>query len=140
MIQPKVDGSPAIQLDDPGQFGQSLGGALMTVGSLLAPYAKGVPKPTPTPKNTIPNEATQVLKHIDNTGVAPPGYKGGRIFQNRELKLPSQDAQGNSITYKEYDINPYQKGVNRGAERIVSGSDGSAYYTSDHYGSFTQMK
>jgi RHS repeat-associated protein len=39
-------GKGIFQLDDPGQFGQSLGGALMTVGSLLAPYAKGAPPST----------------------------------------------------------------------------------------------
>jgi len=44
------------------------------------------------------------------------------------------------ITYRECDVNPYVKGQNRGPERIVTGSDGSAYFTSDHYSSFTQMR
>lgn len=30
-----------------------------------------------------------------------------------------------------------QKGVNRGPQRIVKGSDGSAYWTDDHYTAFT---
>jgi len=30
--------------------------------------------------------------------------------------------------------------MNRGPERIVTGSDGRAYYTSDHYTTFTEMK
>jgi guanyl-specific ribonuclease Sa len=47
--------------------------------------------------------------------------------------LPKTDSNGNPINYKEYDVNPYQKGVNRGTERIVIGSDGKAYYTNDHY-------
>jgi len=29
--------------------------------------------------------------------------------------------------------------VNRGAERIVTGSDGRAWYTGDHYQHFTEM-
>ncbi len=52
-------------------------------------------------------------------------------------KLPKTDTTGNPITYQEWDVNAFQKGVNRGKERIVTGSDGSAYYTNDHYISFT---
>jgi ribonuclease T1 len=54
--------------------------------------------------------------------------------------LPSEDAAGTPITYQEWDVNPYQKGVDLGKERIVTGSDGSAYYTTDHYLSFTQIQ
>jgi len=43
------------------------------------------------------------------------------------------------VTYKEYDINPKIPGKNRGAERIVIGSDGSVWYTSDHYVTFTRL-
>lgn len=49
------------------------------------------------------------------------------------------DAAGNPITYRKWDVNPYQQGVNRGAERIVTGGDGKSYYTNDHYGSFTPI-
>ena len=41
--------------------------------------------------------------------------------------------------HQEFDVNPYQRGVNRGAERLVVGSDGRAYYTSDHYRTFTEI-
>lgn len=44
------------------------------------------------------------------------------------------------VNYKEYDINPYVKGQNRGAERIVIGDDDSVWYTNDHYYTFTQME
>ena len=36
-----------------------------------------------------------------------------------------------------YDLST--KAADRGGERLVLGSDGSAYYTSDHYKSFTNM-
>ena len=92
----------------------------------------------------IPSKASNVLTHVQNTGNAPTGYRGGRTFMNDGRGggqvLPRQDAVGNPIIYKEYDINPYQRGVNRGAERIVIGSDGRAYYTSDHYSTFTLME
>jgi RHS repeat-associated protein len=85
---------------------------------------------------------------VDNNGGsanAPqrPGYTGGRAFQNDGRGggqvLPSADADGNPITYREWDTNPRTPGVNRGAERVVTGSDGSAYYTDDHYQTFTKV-
>ena len=54
--------------------------------------------------------------------------------------LPQTDTKGNSILYKEWDVNPYTKGVNRGPERLITGSDGSAYYTNDHYNSFIRIE
>jgi guanyl-specific ribonuclease Sa len=87
----------------------------------------------------IPQNAQEVLEYIEaHNGQSPPGYVGGGTFYNNEGLLPS-DASGNAITYREYDVNPYQKGVNRGSERIVVGSNGSAYYTNDHYESFTPI-
>jgi guanyl-specific ribonuclease Sa len=41
------------------------------------------------------------------------------------------------VTYREWDVNPNIKGVDRDDERIVTGSNGTAYYTNDHYNSFT---
>ncbi len=45
-----------------------------------------------------------------------------------------------TVTYREWDVNPYQRGVNRGQERIVTGKRGSAWYTSDHYKTFVEME
>lgn len=77
-----------------------------------------------------------------NKGKKIPGTKkGGVTFKNREGNLPKTDANGKPITYKEYDINPAPKaGQTRGAERMVQGSDGKTYYTSDHYKTFTEIK
>ena len=55
--------------------------------------------------------------------------------------MPRKDANGNPITYREYDINPApQNGATRGNERMVVGSDGKAYYTRDHYKTFEEFK
>ncbi len=54
-------------------------------------------------------------------------------------KLPDTDANGNPITYTESDVEPKQPGVGRTDERIVRGSDGSDYYTSDHYKHFDKV-
>jgi len=86
---------------------------------------------------------TDVLNTIKGTGKAPDGFKGGSTFANDGRAggqvLPKTDAAGNPVTYKEWDVNPFQKGVNRGTERIVTGSDGRAYYTTDHYTTFNPL-
>ena len=82
----------------------------------------------------------------NNKGKKIPGTKkGGVTFENDGRGggqvLPKKDADGNPITYKEYDINPTPKpGQTRGRERMVVGSDGRAYYTDDHYKTFTEIK
>lgn len=54
--------------------------------------------------------------------------------------LPTKDPEGNLIQYREWDVNTYQPGVNRGAERLVTGTDGRAYYTADHYRTFLEIQ
>ncbi|MGC1633270.1 MAG: ribonuclease domain-containing protein, partial [Gelidibacter sp.] len=62
------------------------------------------------------------------------GRDGGQI-------LPKKDANGNPVTYTEYDINKApQQGATRGKERMVVGSDGKTYYTRDHYKGFKEFK
>jgi ribonuclease T1 len=88
----------------------------------------------------IDKKVYDVLKYIKANGRAPEGYVGGRDFQNRERRLPRSDTQGKPIKYQEWDVNPKVRGVNRGAERLVTGSDGKAYYTNDHYRTFQEIK
>ena len=94
-------------------------------------------------QSALPN-IYKVLKALKETGQPPSGYRGGDTFANDgrggAQTLPKTDAAGNPITYKEYDIHPSQPGVNRGAERIVTGSDGSVWYTDDHYATFIQVQ
>ena len=84
----------------------------------------------------VPEKALRVLKFVRENGEAMNGYVGGRRFGNFEGLLPKKDASGKRIEYQEWDVNPKVQGKNRGAERLVTGSDGKGYYTSDHYGSF----
>ncbi len=105
--------------------------------------AVGVPE-TGVSEKAIPEKVLKVLRHIDEYGRAPEGYEGGRVFHNGggngEQALPRRDANGNAISYREWDVNPHRPGVNRGAERLVTGSDHSAYYTRDHYRTFTKVR
>ena len=88
----------------------------------------------------VPTKALKVLKYARENGVAMDGYVGGRRFGNFENLLPKKDASGKRIEYQEWDVNPKTQGKNRGTERLITGSDGKAYYTNDHYRSFVEVK
>lgn len=96
--------------------------------------------------STVPDHASETLDYIRENGTAPPGYglpkwqEKKRPFQNRDEDLPTEDGDGDPITYTEFDVHPYTPGVNRGGERIVIGSDGRAWYTDDHYHNFTLVE
>ena len=79
-------------------------------------------------------KAKDLLEAIQrHEGKALPGYIGGRVFQNRERRLP----RGH---YREYDVNPKKRGRPRDAERIIIEQDsGRAYYTGDHYRTFMPL-
>lgn len=92
----------------------------------------------------VPDRAYQTLALIDAgrwPGAAnAPGTHGGDPWMNRGGSLPRTTAAGKAITYQEWDVNPKKPGQTRDAERIITGSDGSAYYTGDHYKTFTKMR
>lgn len=74
-----------------------------------------------------------------NRGRAPSGYVGGRVFGNNEGVLPAKDGKGKALTYWEYDVYPHVQGKNRGAVRVVIDSNWTAWYTRDHYKSFSKL-
>ena len=86
------------------------------------------------PETGPPKKAYDLLATLQGRqGVPLPGYIGGRDFQNRERRLP----RGH---YREYDVNPKIRGHSRDAERIViEQRTGKAYYTDDHYRTFTPL-
>jgi ribonuclease T1 len=88
----------------------------------------------------IPAYVTVVLSFVKLHQRAPEGYVGGRTFQNREKNLPLKTRDGQKIQYREWDVYPKKQGKNRGAERLITGSDQSAWYTKDHYKTFTRIE
>ncbi|WP_420911921.1 ribonuclease domain-containing protein [Listeria aquatica] len=68
------------------------------------------------------------------------GTKAGKTYRNGDEKLPSIDKNGEKIKYKEFDVNDKLPDSNRDSERFVKGSDGSIYYTDDHYKNFVKVK
>jgi guanyl-specific ribonuclease Sa len=78
-------------------------------------------------------KAKDLLEAIQqHGGTALPGYIGGRVFQNRERRLPPGH-------YREFDVNPKIRGRSRDAERIVEQDTEKAYYTGNHYRTFTPL-
>jgi ribonuclease T1 len=88
----------------------------------------------------VPQKVYDVLTYVRANRHAMQGYVGGRRFGNFENHLPRSDADGKPIRYQEWDVNPKVRGRNRGTERLITGSDGRAWYTNDHYNSFVEVK
>ena len=69
-----------------------------------------------------------------------PSHAGGKYRNDGSANsaiLPTKNKNG-EITYKEFDIN--QTTTGRDSYRFIKGSDGSVYYTNDHYKTFTRIK
>ena len=98
--------------------------------------------------NTLPTYADETLQFLkgNNFTVSKQGYSGGRIYKNDTVKfplgqkLPDSTSTQQPIIYKEWDVSPNIQGVSRSSERIVSGSNGSIYYTNDHYITFIKLQ
>ncbi|MFJ2967291.1 putative T7SS-secreted protein [Streptomyces collinus] len=99
----------------------------------------------------VPAESEAVLRDIREFGVeaqgAGPQRMGPSIPQpfensgkNGAYKLPEFDSQGNSIRYTEWGTVQSIDNPNWGGERVVTGSDGSAYYTPTHYQTYIVME
>jgi ribonuclease T1 len=88
----------------------------------------------------FPKYVIETLDYVSKYQKAPDGYVGGRKFKNLEKLLPQKSDNGQRINYQEWDVHEHIDGQNRGAERLVTGDDGSAYFTEDHYDSFKKIR
>lgn len=96
---------------------------------------------TPAPKpGQAPKAVLEVLQYVRQYHKAPDGYVGGRTFENREKRLPVKTKEGATIRYQEWDVHPKIRGQNRGTDRLITGSDKSAYYTENHYKTFKKIE
>src|SRR5262249_26278825 len=112
------------------------------LAELFPPTAQPAPPLTlkASPPRGIPEKVLKVLEYVDKHGEAMDGYEGGRSFGNFERRLPLTDDKGRRLRYREWDVNPLRPGVNRGVERLITGSDGTAYFTDDHYATFRKIR
>jgi ribonuclease T1 len=82
----------------------------------------------------LPPEARRTLALI-RAGGPFPYRKDGTTFFNRERRLPPKPRD----YYREYTV-PTPGARDRGARRIVTGREGEAWYTDDHYRSFRRIR
>ncbi|MEO8341528.1 MAG: ribonuclease domain-containing protein [Nitrospirota bacterium] len=108
--------------------------SVQSAGSALHDATPSLDRPLHQAARDPLQKAKYLLEAIRQHGGNPlPGYIGGRVFQNRERRLPLGD-------YREYDVNPKVRGRSRDAERIVIEQDtGKAYYTGNHYRTFIPL-
>ncbi|KRF33255.1 polymorphic toxin-type HINT domain-containing protein [Yonghaparkia sp. Soil809] len=92
------------------------------------------------PFGPAPEKVAKTLDRVDSVGAPFPNTSGGRIWRNDRSQLPNRTSDGNAVTYREWDVDPRIPGFSRNADRLVTGSNGSAYYTNDHYGSFFMIR
>ncbi len=88
---------------------------------------------------SIPPYVYAVLAYVRANGRAMDGYVGGRRFGNFEGHLPRSGPNGARPRYQEWDVKPKTRGKNRGTERLITSADQRAWYTNDHYNSFTEL-
>ncbi len=92
--------------------------------------------------NKIPTKARTIAKTIEHTGKSPyrmaPYSNDGR--GGTQLLPRINPGTLKTVRYTEHDIRPVIDPKKRGLERIVSGDDGSIWYTSNHYNHFTRIK
>ena len=68
------------------------------------------------------------------------GTRAGRYYNNDPAKLPQLDADGKTISYREFDVNNKISGQPRDSERFIRGDNGRVYYTPDHYNTFIEVE
>lgn len=125
----------------PGRVGLALLLPLLACGPEIPPPAAPPAQiRLAGPQDPVPPHAREALAYIRQHGYAPPGFVGGRVFGNYEGLLPRYDGRRKRIEYREWDVRPRAEGRTRGAERLVAGSDGRAWYSPDHYRTFHEVK
>jgi len=88
----------------------------------------------PWPPERVPASVPALLDHLaQHNGAPPPGYKGGKVYENNTSVLPDGE-------YREYDLHakvkaaPGVKGIPRNQQRLlVDGRSGSVFFTDSHY-------
>src|SRR4051794_33299762 len=100
------------------RLGLAVIGVLLVCVGLHAQQEKKKP-PIELPEG-VPAKVGKVLSYVDEHNKAMDNYEGGRNFGNFEHLLPQKDEKGKPVRYREWDVNPLKRGVNRGAERLIT--------------------
>jgi len=94
------------------------------------------------PSNLHP-DARRALSEIDN-GLPRHNVRSSKQFVNDGRggtpRLPGTDANGLQITYTEHTVNPRPPHGTLDGKRIIVGSDGSVWYTNDHFTTWEKVR
>ena len=89
-----------------------------------------------------PDDVEQAIDEI-RSGEDRPNVRNPKGFDNDgrggSAKLPETDANGNPIHYTEHTVNPRPPNDKLDGKRVVTGSDGSVYYTTDHFATVVKV-
>lgn len=89
------------------------------------------------------DDFTRALDDIDN-GLPRPNVRNPKPFANDgrggTTRLPVADGAGNPVSYVEHTVSPRPPGGSLDGSRIVVGSDGTVWATTDHFGTWTQVR
>ncbi len=83
----------------------------------------------------LPAQAAATVRLIEAGGPFPYPRDDGVVFHNDEHRLPGE-ADG---WYREYTV-PTPGSPDRGARRIITGRDGTYWWTGDHYETFERIE
>jgi RHS repeat-associated protein len=93
-------------------------------------------------RSLLPKDASKALSEIES-GENRPNVRDPDDYDNDgrggTFILPTHDENGDPITYTEHTVNPKDPVRGHDKKRFVTGSDGSIYYTEDHYESFKRV-
>jgi ribonuclease T1 len=114
----------------------------LTLGGAAAPAPTVARSSRAHPKDVIgsiaeaslPKEARRTLALIRRGGPFPYS-RDGVVFENRERRLP----EASRGYYHEYTVST-PGARDRGPRRIVTGGDGSTYWSPDHYRTFSRVE
>ena len=115
-------------------------GSSKASGSATASRRSGASTPKPSDGleavavGDLPSQARRTVELIDAGGPFPYS-RDGVVFNNAERVLPKHPRGW----YHEYTVKTPGES-DRGARRIVTGQDGTMYYTDDHYQSFRRVQ
>jgi ribonuclease T1 len=84
--------------------------------------------------SSLPPQAARTVQLIEAGGPYPYPRNDGVVFHNNEHELPGEP----DGWYHEYTV-PTPGASTRGARRIVTGKDGTYWYTGDHYEHFSRV-
>ena len=91
----------------------------------------------------LPQDVSKALTEIDQ-GLPRSNVRNPKSFANDGRggtpQLPTMDASGKPLDYIEHTVNPRPSGGALDGKRLVIGSDGSVWYTDDHFGTWTRVK